>query len=250
MVHLGHTAFRRIVTTIQPDQVTSFSAGGTFGRAPRDVGVLGIHHDVIERQADFGIQLRIRIGSTGLVPRFGDLAVAVGVDDLRAPAIGQLLVMGLVPHAGVDPAEDRTQQFVEVQGVILVVAEIEMVGGVAGVDQFELAGLGIVYRGLTVTGTQWIVLRVFVLGAFHTPGGLVVADLRSQPYTTIRTHHRVVRISRVFQAPQPFHAPEVGRIARCRETGLHHAWIFAGGDDHLVGVIGDRIHHVQRAMAG
>src|SRR6185369_16145871 len=72
------------------------------------------------------------------VPRLGDLAVAVGVEHLAAPAHGFLLVVGCVVDFGVDPADDGAGEFVEIHGLIGVVIELQVMRREAGVDQREL----------------------------------------------------------------------------------------------------------------
>src|SRR5690606_36310861 len=111
--HFGDAGFGRVVAAIQADHATALFAVAAFPRAPDDVRVRGIGADVVEVVADFGIEVRIGIFRAIGVPGLGDLAIAVGIDDLRAPALRELFVMRFIPYAGVDLAEDRSQQLVE-----------------------------------------------------------------------------------------------------------------------------------------
>ena len=64
------------------------------------------------------------------------LAVAIGVQDQRRPALRFLLVMSLVPNLGVQPAHHAAAPAAAgPQRVIGVVGEQQVVGGEAGVDQ-------------------------------------------------------------------------------------------------------------------
>ena len=78
------------------------------------------------------------------------LAVAVGVEDERRPALRLLLVAGLLEHLAVQPADhagaDRRRRWSTASG--WHPREVEMMGGEAGVDQRELAGRRIVQRQL------------------------------------------------------------------------------------------------------
>ena len=170
--------------------------------------------------SDLGIAPRIG-GLAGHVPRLRDLAVAVAVDDLRAPALRRLLVAGAVVLARVDPADDRPEQLVEVDRLIGVVIELQVMRRETRIDQRELARRRIVERRLAIAEIQRIELRELVARAFAAPRGLLVADLRRHPDAAFAIHHRIVRIGRVLDAPKMLHAPEVRRHRRRREARLH-----------------------------
>jgi hypothetical protein len=77
-----------------------------------------------------------------LVPWLRDLAVAVRVDDLRAPPLRGLLVARAIVFARVEPADDRAEQLVEIERLVRVVVELQVMRGKAGVDQLELPVAG------------------------------------------------------------------------------------------------------------
>src|SRR4030095_1341207 len=81
-----------------------------------------------------------RISTPGdLIPRRSrDAAIAVGVHDLSAPPNRLLLVLRLVVDLRIDPADDRPRQLVEVHRLIRIVVELQVMRGVAGVDEHEL----------------------------------------------------------------------------------------------------------------
>src|ERR1019366_8002026 len=152
----------RILAALQADE----EAGEGLADAP-DIVVYRAGNHAVHAVADQGVELGI-LGSAGAqrgaaasgrrsaagvagiekifaaacgnvnVPGLGrigtarDFAVAVGVENLAAPAARLMLVMRLVVDLGVDPAEDGAGQFVEVDGFIRVVVELDVVGGEAG----------------------------------------------------------------------------------------------------------------------
>src|SRR5690606_4475980 len=79
--------------------------------------------DRVQVVAHLGVTARIELAA-GRVPRPRDLPVAVRVEDLRAPALRRLLVARQVELTRVDPADDRTEQLVEVERVVRVVVEL------------------------------------------------------------------------------------------------------------------------------
>src|SRR5262249_28899878 len=94
-----------------------------------------------------------------VVPGTRDLPVAIGVEDLSAPTHSSTLRLqfvfrvgkGLVVNLGVDPTNDWTAEFVEVQRLVRIVVELEVMGAVAGFDQLPLLRFGIVERSLAST---------------------------------------------------------------------------------------------------
>ena len=83
----------------------------------------------------------------GLGPSQVDLAVPIGVDNARAPALGSFGVMGLVPGIDVDPRDPATDP--EIDKVIL--ADLVMIRAKARVDMLPLTRLRIVHGQLPVT---------------------------------------------------------------------------------------------------
>ncbi len=75
------------------------------------------------------------------------LAVAVGVDDHRRPALRLRGIAGLPIHLGIDPADHGEIALAVVaqpQRVVGILREVEMVGAEAGVDERELLGGGVI----------------------------------------------------------------------------------------------------------
>ena len=75
------------------------------------------------------------------VPGLGDLAVAVGVEHRRAPALRRLLILGRVVPPGVDPPE-RQPIAAEEERVVVVFGELQVMRRETGVDQRELLVFG------------------------------------------------------------------------------------------------------------
>ena len=161
-----------------------------------------------------------RAAGVGHVPRPRDLAVAVRVEHLAAPAAGLLLVLRLVVHLGVDPAEHRADQLVEVHGLVGVVVELQVMRRVARVDQRELLRLRVVVRCLAPAALQRKPVRELVRGVVAPRRILVAADLRRHPDAALAVEHRVVRIGRVVRRvrPQMLVAPMQRGPVRRREA--------------------------------
>ena len=84
------------------------------------------------------------------------LAVAVGVEDKRRPALGCLLVASLVEPLRVDPADDAAGGAAagEPQRVVGILGKNEMVRREARVDERKLARCRIVHRNLAPRALQ------------------------------------------------------------------------------------------------
>ena len=133
-------------------------------------------------------------GRVRLVPRLGDAAVAVGVDDRRAPALRCLLVAGLVVEARVQPPH-RFGRTAQPERVVRVVGELQVVREVAGVDQLEVARLRVVVGDLPGLRAMLdrVVPRGRVVRSFQAPGGYVVGPHRLRdPEAPLVVQHRVV----------------------------------------------------------
>ena len=77
------------------------------------------------------------------------LAVAVGIQNQRGPALRFLLVVRLVPHLGVEPAHHAAAAAAAgPQRIVGVLGEQQVVRGEAGVDHRGLLGRRIVHRQL------------------------------------------------------------------------------------------------------
>ena len=70
------------------------------------------------------------------------LAVAIGVEDERRPALRLRSIAGRIEHLGVEPSRDRPRA-AEPQRVVGVIAELQVMGAEAGVDEGVLHRLGI-----------------------------------------------------------------------------------------------------------
>src|SRR6185369_7350782 len=98
------------------------------------------------------------------------LAVAVGVDDERHPALRLSGVMRLVEHLRVDPADEAATAAPD--RVVSVVVEVQVERAEAGVDDLDLLGLGIVYGVLPAAAPAPAAANRIRLG-----GGIVRARL-------------------------------------------------------------------------
>ena len=159
-----------------------------------------------------GVQYRYLAAAARLhdIPRFGDLAIAVGVQHLAAPAHGLLFIVGLVVHLGVDPAEDGAGQLVEIQGLVRIVVELQMMRGKTRIDQRELARFRVEVGGLPPAVAEREPIGEFVARIAAPCRILVAADLRRHPNTALAVEHGIVRIGGIVGRvrPQMFHAPE------------------------------------------
>src|SRR5215468_6916743 len=76
------------------------------------------------------------------------LAVAVGVEDERRPALRLRGIAGRIEYLGVEPSRDGAGA-AEPQRVVSVIAELRVMGAEAGVDEDVLHRFGIENRRLT-----------------------------------------------------------------------------------------------------
>ena len=114
---------------------------GAIGRTWRDAVEAGQHTLVlawIQRLVGFGIA-------------FVALAVAIGVENDRGPALRCLLVAGLVELLDVQPADhiaatDTAHSARRPEPTFAV--ELQMMRAEAGVNERELVGLGVIHRKL------------------------------------------------------------------------------------------------------
>src|SRR5215470_9896781 len=115
-------------------------------RAP-DRAVHRIDADAVERSDDALVLRRIdRLVRLDIA--FVALAVAVGVEDERRPALRLYLVAGFVEGLAVEPADHAALRAAGAgpERVVGVFREHEMVGGEAGADERDLPASGIVHR--------------------------------------------------------------------------------------------------------
>jgi hypothetical protein len=139
MVDLGQHGRRRIRAGIEPHH-RALAAEDASRTPDRAVGRIG-HH-------------RIQTGHNALVFRginfvlgpditFVALAVAIGVQDHRAPALGRSDIAACQELLGVEPADDGAST-TGPQDTLLV--ELEMMRCEAGFDHGVRFGLGVVHR--------------------------------------------------------------------------------------------------------
>src|SRR5262249_3194440 len=117
-------------------------------RSP-DRAVGRTRRDSVEPEAE-PLVLSWVLGLPGLDPGVA-LAVAVRIDDQGCPSLGLPRVARLPEHPRVHPAEQRQlvlKVVAEPEGVVGVLAEVEVVGAEAGVDERELFGPGVVHGDL------------------------------------------------------------------------------------------------------
>ena len=122
----------------------TIGAGVAAQRAPHRAVGRARHHRV-EGRADAHVLGRlVRLAGLGVLVA---LAVAVGVEHQRGPALRLLDVAGLVEHLGVDPADIAAAAAgAHPQRLVGVVAELQMMRAEAGLVGGVLAGLRIVHR--------------------------------------------------------------------------------------------------------
>ena len=157
------------------------------------------------------------------------LAIAVGVEHERRPALRLRRIAGLVKHFGVDPAGHRAGA-AEPQRVVGVVAELQMMGAKAGVDEAILHRLGIEHRHLARRFFQREYLCRRVIGALLAERRIVhAAHGGRQPDPALLVEHRVMvvgaRIPEFLLAPigrrhQRLDAGGVSRTQRFRHLGI------------------------------
>ena len=230
LVDFRQSRLGRIRSWIDADDVA-----GESQRRPPHRAIDRIHGDRVEVHHDPLVLGGIErlIGLDVLIP----LAVAVGIDDERRPALRFLLVAGLLEHLSIQPADDARagDPGAGPQRVVGVLGEDEMVRGETRADQREFAVRRIVHREVTVGRFERDQLR-------RRMGRALLAEVRirrrtdagGEPGPSFLIHHRVV-IARLA-VPDGIRSP----VRRGR---------------HPVGLrgrrlrIADRMQHLGRGMA-
>src|SRR5262249_14425063 len=180
--------FRQLGLRIEPQHIARITEHG----AP-DGAVRRVHADAVEA----GSEPLVLGGIDGLVGLhvFAGLAVAVGVDDDRGPALGFRLVAGLFVDPAVQPAHDALLRpaLADPNGVISILRQYDVVRVVAGSDQLGGVGFRVIDR--EVAGG---------LGEREGLGGRVVrsglaerrvfrlAHLRGEPHLGLLIHDQAV----------------------------------------------------------
>ena len=217
---LGQSSRRGIRSRVDADDV----AGESEDRAP-DGAVGGVHGDAVEGGHDplvlGGIDGLVRLDV--VVP----LAVAVGVEDERRPALRSHLVTGLVEHLAIQPAEYAALRPARArpQRVVGVLREYQMVGGEARTDQGDLPRLGIVPGEMPVglldreeLGRRMVrslLAEVRIRGRTHA---------RGEPDPPLLVKHRVVhaRLAVPDRVRPPVRRRRRGVLVRRGRVGITH----------------------------
>ena len=138
------------------------------------------------------------------------LAVAVGVEHQRGPALRLLDVAGLVEHLGVDPADIAAAAAgPHPQRLVGVVAELQMMRAEAGLVGGVLAGLRIVHRHPAVGAVERKLDGRRMARALLAEVGIVrLVAGRGEPDAALPVEHRVVVVG--LAVPDVLLAP-IGR---------------------------------------
>ena len=195
---------RRVGARIHAHDVARKAARGT-----PDGSVDRIDRDRVE-PGDDTLVLR-RIERLARLDPVVALAVAVGIQHERRPALRALLVTGLFEELAVEPAERRVAGAAGArpERVVRVLGEHQMVRAEAGADQRELAALRVVHREMAVGALERQHLRRRM--ARPLPAELGVArrpHARGVPDAPLLIQHRIV--ARGVTVPDRRRAP-VGR---------------------------------------
>src|SRR5215831_10930822 len=180
--------FRQQGLRIKPQNIAGISEHG----AP-DGAVGRVYADPI----DAGVNTLVLGGIDGLVGLhvFVNLAVAVGVDDDRGPALGFRLVAGLFVDPAVQPAHDALLRstLADPNRVIGILRQHHVVGVVAGPNQLGGVRLGIVYRQATGRFLDRERLGRWVIRSRLTERRVLrLANARGEPDFTLLVHHQAV----------------------------------------------------------
>src|SRR4051812_9536720 len=139
-----------------------------------------------------GIERLVRLGVLAA------LAVPIGVENNRRPALGLLLIAGLVQDTRVDPADGAALRSTRThpRGIVLVVTELHMMSREARVDQRVLLGFRIIDLKLAARRGEREDLRRRVAGAGLAPIRVVGrTDARGEPHPVLLIVVEAVRAS-------------------------------------------------------
>ncbi len=241
--HRDIVHFRQLGLRIEADDA-AFAGEHIPGVPDRTVDRIR-HHRVSAGAGNAHVLVRIhRLARLGVVV---ELAVAVGVEHERRPALRLLGAAGLVEHLGVEPAGDRPAA-AGPQGVVLVEAELQMMRAEAGIDEGELLRLRIVHRQLPFVAVERERLGVGIVRALAAEGrraGRVIGP--GHPDIALAVEHVVVIVE--LGVPDLLHAPIGRRRQRlfdrrvARTEGFRHVRAFRRRDEG--DLLGLRIEHRQ-----
>ena len=142
LVHFGERGLRRVRARIDPHDVAGHRE--SHHRSP-DRAVHRIHGDCVKVDREPPV-LRGIVRLAGLDVRVA-LAVAVGVENERRPALRTFLVAGLLEHPAIQPADDAVaaDAAARPERMVRVLGEDQVMRRKARADQRELARLRIVH---------------------------------------------------------------------------------------------------------
>src|SRR5438477_443365 len=218
----------RVRARVQPDD----GAGEAEHRAP-DGAVGGTHGNAIKggryafvlRRIDRLIGLHIIVA----------LAVAVGIENQRRPALRFLLIMSLFEHLRVEPSDYvAAAAAAGPQGAVGIFGELQMVRAEAGVDERELFGFGVVHGELAAAPVQRKQFRRGLTRSLFAEGRVIRrTDDGGEPDAPLFIEHGVMHVG--LTVPDGFLSPVRGWAQRLRWPGR-------------LG-IADRHFHLARRMA-
>ena len=175
-------------------------AGVAAQRAPHRAVGRARHHR-IEGRADAHVLARLlRLAGLGVLVT---LAVAVGVEHQRGPALRLLDVAGLVEHLGVDPADIAAAAAgAGPDRLVGVVAELQMMRAEAGLVGGVFAGLRIVHRHAAVGAVERELngrrVRRALLAEVGLSGLWPVAASQTRPFRSIIELWLLALLSQMF----------------------------------------------------
>ena len=201
---------------LEPGASRTTAPGTPSDRAP---------HRSVHRARHHGVEPGVDALVLGRIDRlFGfdvrvALAVAVGVQHQRRPALRLRRVAGLVEHLGVEPADHRAAA-ARPQRLVGVVAELRMVRREAGVDErVLLASSDRASRGggrRAPSGTPCA--DGWSDPCLQNAGFSVAAHRRRQPQPAVAAEHRVVVVGP--RVPDALAAPVGRRLQRVERGGV------------------------------
>src|SRR2546427_742768 len=186
--HFGERGLRRIRSRIQADDVARVSQY----RAP-DRTVDRARGEPVETGHDALVLLRVdRIVRPDVIVT---LAVAVGVQNERSPALCLLLIAGFLEHLSIEPPEDLVRRTARTrpQRVVGILGKVQMMRAETGVDERELPGFRIVHGELAVGAFDGKDLCRGVIRPLPAEGRIRgPAHARGEPDPALLRDHRLV----------------------------------------------------------
>ena len=208
LVDFRERRFRRVRAGIDPHDRAGEAGHGAPDRAIHRRG-----RNRVEADADALVLGRVdRL--VGLHIALVALAVAVGVEDERRPALRLQLVAGLVQHLSVDPAQHFRAGAARArpQRAVGVEAELHMVGREAGAHLHEVLFVGVVHDDVAVRCIDRERLRRRMIRASLADVGIGRrTNAGREPHPCLLIQHQAVRDG--LRVPELLVAP----IRRCRE---------------------------------